>query len=83
MVELWNWRPCRNYRALNVTNVPDRYSPSEYPGLHGQPAGIHCPLEGGLTKAYDEITVAEEDTCKTAVTIPFVFYEFTHIPIGL
>lgn len=57
--------------------------PSEYPGLHGQPAGIHCPLEGGLTKAYDEITVAEEDTCKTAVTIPFVFYEFTHIPIGL
>ena len=77
------WRPYGHYWQLNAQTVPDRYRPplieDLFLNLHNKQ--VFSTLD--LTKAYYQITKAEEDTQKTAIITPFGLYEFLVMPFGL
>ena len=77
------WRPCGDFRALNSSTRPDRYS---LPHLHDftsslDGATVFTTLD--LAKAYYQIPVASDDVHKTAVITPFGSFEFLRMPFGL
>ena len=77
------WRPCGDYRQLNVNTLPDRYP---VPYLRGFTAQLHgCTVFSALDlkSAYYHIPVEPADVPKTAVTTPFGLFEFLKMPFGL
>ena len=77
------WRPCGDYRQLNVKTLPDRYP---VPYLRDFTAQLHgCTIFSAidLQSAYYHIPVEPADVPKTAVTTPFGLFEFLKMPFGL
>ena len=78
-----SWRPCGDYRRLNLQTVPDRYP---LPNLHDLSARLHGSTvfsKLDLVKGYYQVPVAAADVPKTAIITPFGLFEFTKMPFGL
>lgn len=78
-----DWRPCGDYRMLNVKTKPDRY-PIPFIGdcthfLHDKK--IFSVVD--LQKAFHHIRVNEEDIEKTAIITPFGLFEFPCMTFGM
>ena len=78
-----SWRPCGDYRALNLATIPDSY-PLPYLAdfsaqLHGQ--AVFSKLD--LLKGYYQIPMNPADVPKTSVVTPFGAFEWLFMPFGL
>jgi len=77
------WRPCGDYRRLNLVTKPDLYPPPHMDDLSARLAGMKWFSKIDLRKGYWQVPVAEEDVEKTAVITPFGLWEFLRMPFGL
>ena len=75
-----DWRPCRNYRALNQITVRDSYPEPRLSlfALHDK----HVFNKLDLVKTYHQISMRSDDIEKTAITTPFGLFEFLRMPFG-
>ena len=78
-----SFRMCGDYRRLNSITTPDRYSIPLVADLTARLHGRKIFGKVDLVKGYHQITIAEEDIAKTAITTPFGTFEFVRMPFGL
>jgi hypothetical protein len=60
------WRPCGDYRRLNLVTKPDMYPPPHMEDLSAKLAGKTVFSKLDLRKGYYQVPVAEEDVPETA-----------------
>ncbi len=78
-----SWRPCGDYRRLNLATIPDRYP---LPNLQDFAANLHgCTVFSklDLVKGYHQVPINSTDIPKTAVITPFGLFEYISMPFGL
>lgn len=77
-----SWRICGDYRRLNRTTSPDKYS---IPRLHDFVNRLHgCTIFTTLDLgcAFFNIPMAPEDRHKTVLITPFGLFEFNVMPLA-
>ena len=77
------WRPCGDYRRLNLITKPDAYP---LPYLQDfvvclKDKQVFSTLD--IRSAFWTIPMADQDIEKTAITTPFGLFEFVKMPFGL
>ena len=78
-----SWRPCGDYRHLNLATKADLYPPPHMEDLSSKLAGMKIFSTIDLRKGYWQVPVREQDIKKTAVITPFGLFEFCRMPFGL
>jgi len=78
-----SWRPCGDFRRLNLVTQPDKYPLPNMLDFAHRLAGCTVFSKIDLRKGYWQVPVREEDIPKTAVITPFGLYEFLRMPFGL
>jgi hypothetical protein len=78
-----SWRPCGDYRRLNLVTRPDKYPVPNMTDLASRLHGCKVFTKLDLRKGYYQIPVRMEDVPKTAVITPFGLWEFLRMPFGL
>ncbi len=78
-----SWRPCGDYRHLNLQTVEDKYPLPNNADLVARLAGCTIFSKLDLKKGYLQVPVAASDVPKTAIITPFGLFEFVRMPFGL
>ncbi len=78
-----SWRPCGNYRHLNLVTTPDKYPLPNMQDLSNSLHGCTVFSKINLVKGYHQIPVATEDIPKTAIITPFNLFEYLFTTFGL
>jgi hypothetical protein len=78
-----SWRPCGDYRRLNLQTKPDRYTCPNIGDLTARLAGCNIFSKLDLRKGYHQVPVRDQDVCKMAVVTLFGTYEYLRMPFGL
>ncbi len=76
-----DWRPCGDYRVLNVMTLPGNYP---IPNLHDFSSNLRNKRifsKIDLVRAYNQIPMEEADIPKTSVATPFGLFEFLRKPL--
>ena len=66
-----SWRPCGNYRRLNVITEDDRYPLAHLQDFNARLAGMEVFSVIDLVKGFRQIPMSEADVPKTAIITPF------------
>ncbi len=77
------WRPCGDYRRLNLATKHDRYP---LPSILDLSAKLHgCKFFSviDLVKGYHQVSMSPADIQKTAIITPFGLFEYLFMPFGL
>ncbi len=78
-----SWRPCGDYRRLNLATIHDRYP---LPSLQVFSTKLHgCKFFSviDLVKGYHQVPMDLADIPKTAILTPFGLFEYLFMPFGL
>jgi hypothetical protein len=78
-----SWRPCGDYRRLNLVTVLDSYPLPNMLDFTEKLAGCMIFSKVDLRKGYHQIPMNEDDIQKTAITTPFGLFEFLRMTFGL
>jgi len=78
-----SWRPCGDYRRVNMLTVPDRYPLPNLQTFHYNMSGSTVFSKLDLVKAYHFVPVHPADIGKTAISTPFGSYEYLRMPFGM
>jgi hypothetical protein len=78
-----SWRPCGDYRQLNLQTVEDKYPLPNMADLAARLDGCRVFSKLDLRKGYLQVPVVAADIAKTAIITPFRLFEFTRMPFGL
>jgi cleavage and polyadenylation specificity factor subunit 1 len=77
------WRPCGDYRRLNLATKPDKYPLPSILDLSAKLHGCRYFSCIDLIKGYHQVPMQEEDIEKTAIITPFGLWEYLFMPFGL
>ena len=77
------WRPCGDFRQLNLQTTPDKYSCPNIGDLTTYLASCVVFSKLDLWKRYYQIPVRPADVRKTAIIMPFGLYIFKRVPFSL
>jgi len=70
------WRPCGDYRRLNLVTIPDAYPLPNMLDFAQRMAGCKIFSKIDLRKGYHQIPMHQADIPKTAIITPFGLYDF-------
>ncbi len=77
------WRPCGDFRQLNLITEPDQYPLPRMDDLAGRLKGCKIISKLDLKQGYNQIPMSSADISKTAIITPFGLFEFLRMPFGL
>jgi hypothetical protein len=78
-----SWRPCGDYRRLNLVMEPDSYPLPNMMDFTTRVAGCRVFSKIDLRKGYLQIPMHPADVQKTAITTLFGLFEFLRLSFGL
>ena len=78
-----SWRPCRDYRRLNLISVPDQYPMPNITDLTNNIGNARIFTKLDLLKGYFQVPVHPDDVPKTTILTPFGSYMFYYSTFGL
>jgi hypothetical protein len=78
-----SWRPCGDYRRLNLATTHDRYPLLSILDLSNKLHGCKFFSCIHLVKGYHQISMAAQDVAKTAIITSFGLFEYLFMPFGL
>jgi hypothetical protein len=77
------WRPCGDFRRLNLITTEDRYPLPNMADLSSRLDGCTIFSKLDLQKGYLQVPMKQQDVPKTAIITPFGLFEFLRMPFGL
>jgi hypothetical protein len=77
------WRPCGDFRRLNLVTEPDTYPLPNMLDFSARVAGCKVFSKIDLRKGYYQIPMHPADIRKTAICRPFWLFDFCRMPFGL
>jgi cleavage and polyadenylation specificity factor subunit 1 len=78
-----SWRPCGDFRRLNLITEPDKYPLPRMDDLAASLSGCRVFSKLDLKQGYHQIPMRAADIKKTAIITPFGLFEYTRMPFGL